>query len=79
MTSTPYRELRKELGHEDDWTPTWAQRLEVRRHGDTTVYLAHPETISADELTELARLHATGWQITLDSPRLNRLRIQLWK
>lgn len=79
MISSPYKALKQALGHDEDWRPTWAQRLEVRRAENTTVYYSHPETLNADELTELERLTADGWHVALDSPRLNRLRIQIWQ
>lgn len=79
MITTPYKTLTTALGRDEGWRPTWAQRLEVRRAENTTVYYSHPETLNADELTELEHLRTEGWNVALDSPRLNRLRIQIWQ
>lgn len=79
MITTPYATLREALGKEPDWQPDWAQRLEVRRHDDTTNYIAHPDRIGTDALTELHELANAGWNVTIDSQRLNRIRINLWQ
>ncbi len=79
MISTPYATLRESLGMPDDWQPDWAEHLEVRRHEEQTVYVAQPDRIDAAGLDELYKLSEIGWNITIDSQRLNRIRINLWQ
>ena len=79
MITTPYATLREALGKEPDWQPDWAQRLEVRRHDDTTVYVAHPDRIDTQAIDDLNQLQETGWQIIIDTQRLNRVRVSLWQ
>lgn len=78
MISTPYKDLRAALGRPDEWHPEWAQHLEVRREAGVTIYTAHPRHLTAEHLTDLATISGTGWQVAIDSPRLNRLRVKIW-
>ncbi|SDQ49694.1 hypothetical protein [Leucobacter chromiiresistens] len=79
MITTPYKQLRDELGKPEEWRPSWAQHLEVRRHGERTIYSAKVEHLTADQLEELHALGLSGWDLRIDSPALNRLRIALWR
>lgn len=79
MISNPHVELREHLGKPHGWRPDWADRLEVRRYGNRTVYHAHPEQIEVPSMQELCQIADLGWTVTLDSPRLNRMRVSIWK
>lgn len=77
VITSPYRALRDELGKPEGWRPSWAQRLEVRRHGNRTVYSAKVEHLDAEQLEELHVLGSSGWDLRIDSPALNRLRVSI--
>lgn len=79
MITTPYATLRKALGKEPEWHPTWAQHLEVRREAGVTVYTAQPHTLTADDVTDLATVQGTGWRVAIDAPRLNKIRVKIWR
>jgi len=78
VIDSPYRTLPTDLGKPDGWHPAWAQRLE-RQNNNGTTYVANPETLDRDDLADLLEITSQGWDIRIDSLRLNRLRIQISK
>lgn len=79
MISNPYIDLQRDLEQPEGWRPDWAVRLERRIIAGRSTYLSHPEQLDVDNLAELAQLEPLGWNVTIDSPRLNLLRITLWR
>lgn len=79
MISTPYLDLRRELRKPEGWQPAWATRLERRHIDGESAYCANPDRLTSADLHELATLEHAGWHIIIDAPRINRLRITLWR
>lgn len=79
MITNPYLELRDLTGNKQGWHPEWAKQLQVVRTGNTTVYVSHPQELASEQLSELQQLTESGWQVEIDSQRLNRLRVKLWQ
>ena len=74
---TLYSELRAALKRPKDWVPPWATVIQAVSTGDGLQYLTHPAHLNHVDISELHALARGGWDVRIDSPRLNRLRITM--
>lgn len=74
---TLYSELRDILGRPPEWVPPWATVINATRTEDGLQYVTHPDHLNRVDVSELHALAQSDWDVQIDSPRLNRLRITM--